>query len=249
MMPGIHWPMDPKRSRVTEHYRSLADAQATGKRRHGGIDIAGTGDALETLLAVEDGRIEFVDLTAGPVGDTSGIDIMLLADSGRRWWYGHASAAWVRKGDRVRGGETLGREGSTGTGKNGLPTATGPHLHLELHHPAINVEKDPWPVLREALLSSKPKPTTPKPTTPGGPAVAESTPRIVQVAGRGTAPDRYYLTAPGQRPVLIRNTDELLQLRGALPELDKALESGALELALGPANGANLIEYLEFLAR
>ena len=49
------------------------------------------------------------------------------------WWrrrsvlYAHLSSRWVRAGQRVRRGQTLGLSGSTGN-------STGPHLHAEQRH-------------------------------------------------------------------------------------------------------------------
>lgn len=139
----IVFPVRRADARVSEHYRSPAEAKRTGLRVHGGLDVAPLPGRTLDFHAPESGRIVIADHTVGD-GDASGRDVMVLADSGRRWWGGHLAQLYdVQLGARVLAGRKLARVGSTGN-------SSGVHLHLELHWPSINVEWDPWPFLHDA---------------------------------------------------------------------------------------------------
>jgi murein DD-endopeptidase MepM/ murein hydrolase activator NlpD len=64
-------------------------------------------------------------VTAGPA---EGYGIAVLIDHGNGYLthYGHMSEVSVAAGQKVRPGEQVGLEGSTGH-------STGPHLHFEVH--------------------------------------------------------------------------------------------------------------------
>lgn len=110
--------------------------RTSARPTHGGVDFTPVkkGEKLR-VFAVEGGTIEISSFT-----NSAGNNIMVLAPSGRRWWYGHLSRRDVAVGDTVKAGQRLGLMGSTGN-------SDGVHLHLELHHPYINAENDPWPYL------------------------------------------------------------------------------------------------------
>lgn len=86
------------------------------------VDIGtpnGTG-----VLAVRGGRITRVGGGYGGGADRfDGFRIYLAADDGTQWWYTHLSQLLVRAGQRVRGGQVIGKSGSA----NGVP-----HLHLAI---------------------------------------------------------------------------------------------------------------------
>lgn len=88
-------------------------------RRHEGIDIAApTGTPV---VASADGEI--VRTGYEPAGYGRFIEVRHA--NGLHSFYGHLSRVDVKRGDRVLGGERIGRVGSTGY-------STGPHLHFEV---------------------------------------------------------------------------------------------------------------------
>jgi murein DD-endopeptidase MepM/ murein hydrolase activator NlpD len=67
-----------------------------------------------------------------------GNKIAIQHEDGLVTWYAHLSAYEVAEGDKVQGGQLIGRVGSTGN-------TTGPHLHLEIRpHNADPVDPLPW---------------------------------------------------------------------------------------------------------
>jgi murein DD-endopeptidase MepM/ murein hydrolase activator NlpD len=88
-------------------------------RAHKGVDYAApTGTAIK---AAGDGRVSFAGVQGG-----YGNVVILEHGGGVSTLYGHMSrfAPGMRKGQRVKQGQTIGFVGSTGA-------ATGPHLHYE----------------------------------------------------------------------------------------------------------------------
>ncbi len=91
----------------------------TGKRRpHNGTDFAApTGTPVR---AVGNGTVT----RAGGAGGY-GLLVRIRHDGGYESGYAHLSKILVRKGERVKQGQTIGKVGSTGL-------STGPHCHYEL---------------------------------------------------------------------------------------------------------------------
>ena len=88
-------------------------------RRHTGLDFgAGYG---RRIGAAGRGRVSFAGWNNGGYGYLVVVDHRLGFES----WYAHLSRISVSRGQRVVGGSTIGRVGSTGR-------ATGPHLHFEV---------------------------------------------------------------------------------------------------------------------
>lgn len=86
--------------------------------RHSGLDIAGPfGTAI---YAAEEGAVKFIGWGTG-YGNHIDID----HGNGIVTRYGHLSKILVSKGEKVKRGQTIGLEGSTGW-------STGPHLHFEV---------------------------------------------------------------------------------------------------------------------
>ena len=99
---------------------------------HHGLDIAGAWRSQ--VVAIADGVVTDhypPPGTRGPRGiiyrghDVYGGMVRIRHDDGSESLYGHLSRTFVRIGERVRAGDVIGRQGSTGR-------ATGEHLHLEL---------------------------------------------------------------------------------------------------------------------
>ena len=109
-----HIPVDPSDYRLTAHFGQYG----LWSSMHTGLDFAGpTGTEID---AVANGTITEVGW-AGAYGNRT----IQTLDDGTEIWYCHQSAVNVSVGDVVRGGEAIGRIGSTGH-------TTGPHLHLEV---------------------------------------------------------------------------------------------------------------------
>ncbi|HTK59740.1 MAG TPA: M23 family metallopeptidase [Candidatus Baltobacteraceae bacterium] len=104
----IVWPTNQKR--INQYY----------KWKHTGIDINGT--LSDATYAVDDGIVTFAGW------NKSGYGNMILIDHGNGMVtrYAHHSKLYVKVGDQVKKGQTIGMVGSTGR-------STGPHLHFEIY--------------------------------------------------------------------------------------------------------------------
>lgn len=102
------WPTDQKR--INQYY----------KWRHTGIDINGT--LKDATYAVDAGIVTFAGW------NRSGYGNMILVDHGNGMVtrYAHHSKMFVKAGDQVTKGQSIGMVGSTGR-------STGPHLHFEIY--------------------------------------------------------------------------------------------------------------------
>jgi murein DD-endopeptidase MepM/ murein hydrolase activator NlpD len=90
-------------------------------RMHNGVDLDGhTGDPVRAALSG-------VVTGAGYLRSYSGygLTVRIRHDRGIQTMYAHLSAAAVRVGHPVRGGDVIGRVGCTGS-------CTGDHLHFEV---------------------------------------------------------------------------------------------------------------------
>ncbi len=116
------WPV-PLSRRITQYYT----------RTHTGVDIA--ADYLTPIVAADDGIVELVQFGRTDYGYQTIID----HENGYRTRYGHQSQIFVKPGDRVTRGQTIGTVGSTGR-------STGPHLHFEVY---VNGRRtNPLPYIR-----------------------------------------------------------------------------------------------------
>ncbi|WKZ28730.1 MAG: peptidoglycan DD-metalloendopeptidase family protein [Patescibacteria group bacterium] len=102
------WPTDQKR--INQYF----------KARHSGLDINGT--LSNAVYSVDAGIVTFSGWNSGGYGN------MILVDHGNGMItrYAHHSKLFVKVGDQVTKGQTIGMVGSTGR-------STGPHLHFELY--------------------------------------------------------------------------------------------------------------------
>lgn len=114
------YPIDPNRSRRTSPYGNRIHPISKLPRLHTGMDIgAPTG---VPIYAAGDGVVEFQeDKTVGGYGRLT----VLRHDNGLVTYYAHQDVMFVRRGDRVKAGDTIGNVGNTGN-------STGPHLHFEV---------------------------------------------------------------------------------------------------------------------
>lgn len=90
-----------------------------GVRNHKGVDIAAPGGSQ--IIAVADGTVCSVSYNPKGFGHL----IVIKQNDGLKAYYGHMQkATFLKKGDKVKAGDTIGIVGSTGK-------STGNHLHLE----------------------------------------------------------------------------------------------------------------------
>lgn len=102
----MNWPTDGHR--ITQYY----------SWRHYGVDIA--NKVGTPIYAADAGVIETIGWSTG-YGNT----IIIDHGGGKKTRYAHLSKFYVKKGQKVGKGESIGAMGSTGW-------STGPHLHFEI---------------------------------------------------------------------------------------------------------------------
>ena len=102
---------------------------------HQGLDFAMPAGTV--IRAAGAGTV----LAAGWTFAGYGISVVIDHGNGYLTHYAHASKVWVRPGQKVKPGQAIAREGSTGD-------STGPHLHFEVHKGAMWHQIDPAKFLR-----------------------------------------------------------------------------------------------------
>ncbi len=102
-------------------------------RLHAGVDLAAAHGT--PIVAAGAGTV----VSAGANFGGYGISVLIQHANGYLTHYAHMSKTVVKPGDRVRAGQHIGDEGSTGH-------STGPHLHFEVHQGAWRnaVEPAAW---------------------------------------------------------------------------------------------------------
>jgi murein DD-endopeptidase MepM/ murein hydrolase activator NlpD len=113
-------------------------AARSGGRSHQGTDILAPYGT--TVYAYVSGRISRAKVGGG----LGGTVIYLQGDNGHEYYYAHLASFSVRTGQRVRVGQAIARNGSTG---NAPPNA--PHVHFEVH-PGGGRPVNPYPYVRQA---------------------------------------------------------------------------------------------------
>lgn len=143
---GWSWPV---RGDVITPYRNGGDPYAAGQHR--GIDIAApVGTRVQAAAA---GRVTFVG-TAGSSGLTVGVR---TADGRYDVSYLHLSAAAVREGDALAGGDAIGAVGTSGR-----RSAERPHLHLGVRAAGErHAYRDPLELLPPLLPPGPERPAVP----------------------------------------------------------------------------------------
>jgi murein DD-endopeptidase MepM/ murein hydrolase activator NlpD len=96
------------------------------RRFHHGLDFnCNTGTPVRSP---GDGRVAVVERRSG-----FGLVIEIDHGFGYRTIYAHLSKALVKKGEKIKRGQTLAKSGNSGL-------STGPHLHYEVHHNGISLD-------------------------------------------------------------------------------------------------------------
>jgi murein DD-endopeptidase MepM/ murein hydrolase activator NlpD len=108
---------------VTSFSRSLT-------RYHSGTDFPAPSGT--PIVAADNGVVESVLFSNGSLGHT----VIILHDDGMRTLYAHASAIYVRQGQRVTRGDEIAGVGTTGR-------STGNHLHFEVWEAGTNRRLEP----------------------------------------------------------------------------------------------------------
>ncbi|OEJ54527.1 transglycosylase family protein [Streptomyces agglomeratus] len=128
--PGMSAPVE---SGPSTPYRAAGSSWAKGY--HTGVDFpVPTGTAVKSVAS---GRV----VSAG-WGGAYGYQVVIQHADGKYSQYAHLSALTVREGQKVGGGQRIGRSGSTGN-------STGPHLHFEIRTgPGYGSDIDPLAYLR-----------------------------------------------------------------------------------------------------
>lgn len=127
--PGDQW-----RFPVIGHRVVTSRFGPRGGRLHAGVDLRAP---LGTpIVAAKPGTV----IQAGWAGGY-GNAVYIDHGGGLITRYGHLSRVAVHRGQRVRGGQQIGKSGSTGN-------STGPHLHFEIR--PSNRPVDPWPHIKNA---------------------------------------------------------------------------------------------------
>jgi hypothetical protein len=149
-------------------------AARSGGRVHAGTDL-GRSDAYGLPIhAAMAGTVSFITNLDGTT-HRSGYMIRVTGDDGRQYWYIHlgrdagpaseAYAPGIASGVRVSRGQHIGYLGHSGNASD-----TWPHLHFEIHDPAVtdpygNNRRNPYPSLVAAQargdLPSSPTPAAP----------------------------------------------------------------------------------------
>ncbi|GAB1476255.1 hypothetical protein MASR2M70_10890 [Bacillota bacterium] len=121
------------RFKVTQVYKEA---------KHKGLDLVGLDD--KTIYSTVTGTVEAAKNDTHPTGGM-GLYIRIREDgTSRRFYFAHLSLLHVFKGDRVKPGDKIGVEGSTGN-------STGSHLHYE-----IRTEPDNMTFLNVSEISGIP---------------------------------------------------------------------------------------------
>lgn len=123
-------PLLPASGEITSRFGPRADPFHGRTRLHTGVDIrAAYGRSVASVAA---GDVIF----AGERGGYGQL-VVVRHQGGVETRYAHLSAIDVHVGDRVQGGEVLGRSGSSGR-------ATAPHLHFEVVQQGRHVDPVQW---------------------------------------------------------------------------------------------------------
>lgn len=131
----VGFPLPGKLYEQTSGYGWRIDpVQGTAQEFHIGADLA-VGQGTPVLAAAE-GVVRY----AGS-GASYGNYVRILHDDGDETIYAHMQYLFVRTGQHVQAGQTLGTVGQTGN-------ATGPHLHFEILHEGVRY--DPSELLETA---------------------------------------------------------------------------------------------------
>lgn len=123
--------VNPVAGRISSKYGNRKHP-ITGKTSlHGGTDIAASSGTNVKAASAGTATVTWNSL--------AGNKILVTHTGGIVTTYHHLSAVSVKSGQKVKAGQVIGKVGQTGS-------ATGPHLHFEVHQGGTRV--DPQPFMR-----------------------------------------------------------------------------------------------------
>ena len=133
--PSLSYPINQAPIEISAFGMRFSEARQA-MRMHTGLDLIVTEGT--PVLAAATGTVRLVD-------EVSGYGLTVLVDHGGGWQtlYAHLFELAVKPGERVSGGQLLGRVGDSGR-------ASTPHLHFEVRQRLGDrvVALDPAPLLR-----------------------------------------------------------------------------------------------------
>lgn len=130
-------------------------SQPYKKSTHKGIDLVDTRGTKAPIYAAADGLISACG--KGALDWSYGNEVFISHGNGFYTNYGHMSKITVKKNQKVKSGDVIGYEGSTGR-------STGNHLHFEVwncgeHKRAFKYRVDPTPYINNIGKDPKKMPT------------------------------------------------------------------------------------------
>lgn len=139
-------------SRVTSGYGARKPPKQGASSFHAALDFAYTSGVAKDVLAAADGEVIYrnTQMRGGQmVGYGNYVMLKHNGPDGKHLLttvYAHMDAFYVSLGQKVAGGQSIGKEGDTGIG-------TGKHLHFEVRLPN-NAKVDPTPYIIGGLTVS-----------------------------------------------------------------------------------------------
>ncbi|WP_025846456.1 M23 family metallopeptidase [Brevibacillus agri] len=135
--------------RVTSPYGPRKDPFTGATAFHSGVDLVKAHRA--PIRAFVDGTVTHAKMGVSGTGYGGfGIVVAVRDKNGCTHMYAHLDDVTVRVGDKVRRGDVVGHQGSTGR-------STGSHLHYEVRRQGYGTHTDPIAYLREYYPVSKPQ--------------------------------------------------------------------------------------------
>ncbi|QQE75234.1 M23 family metallopeptidase [Brevibacillus composti] len=133
--------------RITSPYGPRKDPFTGKSAFHTGIDLVKTH--LAPIYSFTDGVVTHAKEGVSGTGYGGfGVVVAVQDRSGATHLYAHLHDAAVRVGQRVKRGDVVGRQGSTGR-------STGSHLHYEVRRKGYGTHTDPIAYLREHYAAVK----------------------------------------------------------------------------------------------
>ena len=120
--------------RISSPYGYRADpVNGENSKWHGGVDLVGLGSKV--LCAPTGGQVVISQMVTDRSDPTWewGNYVCIIGDDGRQYYLCHMASRYVVAGQKVRAGEVIGLEGSTGY-------STGSHCHLEVRENGNQVD-------------------------------------------------------------------------------------------------------------
>lgn len=116
----------PVQGRITSYFGWRRHPITGARELHSGIDIA--ADYHTPIRATADGTVIYASYESG-----YGRMVKISHGYGLETWYAHCASLKVKVGQKVKRGDIIAYVGESGT-------ATGPHLHYEIHKDGVAID-------------------------------------------------------------------------------------------------------------